>query len=84
MNLGFCDLLTIVYIEKVKCEVPIAEASLLILLLMTGCCAMPMIMIMRSLSSKKSGCCGKMDNSKPSTISTDGTKQSQSLARLII
>ncbi len=57
-----------------KFGVPLAGATLLIPLLMIGCCVIPMAMMMfASPSGEKGGCCGKMANSK--TSSPDGKEQ---------
>ena len=47
----------------------IAGASLLIPLLMIGCCVLPMLFMMKCASpaEEKGGCCGKTENSKTST-----------------
>ena len=57
-----------------KLGIPVAGASLLVTLLMVGCCVLPMLFMMKSASGEKGGCCGKMDDSK---TSADGKEQSQ-------
>ena len=64
----------ILFVVLPRFGVSIAGASLLIPLLMVGCCVLPMLFMMKSSSGEKGGCCGKMDNAK---ASADGKEQSQ-------
>ena len=54
---------------------PVEGASILIPLLMIGCCVLPMVMMMfTSRSGKMGGCCGHKDDSKPSSSENPAMK----------